>query len=228
MIPGMRRLPGIAAFLLVAALGAGCTSSGGTDPASPPPSSPLPSTSAAVSSPPPTDPESTPPTTSRPPASPTVPADVPTTGPNLRSKNERPPVEPIAALKHTQAGANAFARFFILTIDWAYATVEQRPIMSHYSDPRCPSCQSLLASFRSDRRAKHTYVGGRTNRVVRVRIARAPDTSRCSLNATSFEELDKHGDFVIRRRGVSGSPSTSFDLRWTDSGWRVVALEVVQ
>ncbi len=95
-----------------------------------------PHTRLAPSSTPPT----TPPThstsaTSDPPASPAVPADVPRTGPNTR-KGEKPPVMPVLATKHTAAGAQAFAEFFIKTIDWGYATTSSA-YMRHYFEQSC-------------------------------------------------------------------------------------------
>jgi hypothetical protein len=135
-----------------------------------------------------------------------------------------PPVEPLAATKHTQAGASAFAKFFILTIDWGYATVDSS-YLSQYADRTCASCQSLIEAFRSDRREGHTYVGGRTT-VVRV-DSRAVRSQIVVVNTTSFEELNKRGHFVS---GDGAYHDLRFDvhLRWAMNGWRVAELQVVQ
>ena len=63
-------------------------------------------------------------------AAPTVPADVPTTGPNLLHPGERPPVMPALATQHTPEGAVAFAKFFIQTIDWGFATQDAPEIIA--------------------------------------------------------------------------------------------------
>jgi len=110
-------------------------------------------------------PVSTPPTiSSSPVASPTAtaaayPADVPLTGHNVRP-GEKPPVYPAAARATDQAGANAFAEFFMKTLDWAYATTNPS-YMKHYYGPTCGQCQGLALDIGDTAKQRHFYEGGR-------------------------------------------------------------------
>src|SRR4051812_30423000 len=84
----------------VALLLGGCTSDAKPNTSTVTPSGSTPSTSA-----PPTS-------ASSPPAPRPYPADVPLTGHNVKP-GEKPPLYPVAAREHTQAGANAFAEFYM-------------------------------------------------------------------------------------------------------------------
>ncbi len=144
-------------IVLILACAAACTSSGdgtkkSSDAASP---------SDPVTSVPSSTPTSVTPTTPTAPATPTVPADVPTTGPNTKP-GEQPPVMPVAATKHTPDGAKAFAEFFIKTIDWGYATDEQR-LHAPPLRQRLPSnaTTSRTAMDRMPAQRDIDYVGGR-------------------------------------------------------------------
>ena len=92
-------------------------------------------------------------------ASPAYPDDVPLTGHNVRP-GEKPPVYPAAAKAHTQAGANAFAEFFMRTLDWAYATTNPS-YMKHYYGPSCGLCSGLATGIIKTAAEHHMYEGGR-------------------------------------------------------------------
>ena len=137
----MRPIRTIAALATLAL--AACSSAGGTDPSTPPLTTPTTSVSIA------------PPTTSTPassgsfsgpprPTTPTIPADVPRTGANTRP-GEKPPLMPLEATQHTARGAQAFAAFFVKTIDWGYATVSGA-YMRHYFATTCMSCRRPVSS----------------------------------------------------------------------------------
>jgi hypothetical protein len=233
MIPGMRRMRGIVVILLIAA-GAGCTSSGAADaPTAGPVSSPpagsvsVGTASPAPSSPAPTSSPSTAPTTSRPPARPTVPADVPTTGPNLRTKDERPPVEPVAALAHTRAGANAFAKFFIRTIDWAYATTSTT-YMRHYFESSCAICRGLASQIDRDRRRHLHFIGDRITirRANSGRMIGKARTVTVSVDVTSVEVVDRRKSFVSGQ-GALSSYRERIHLRWLEHRWIVTRLDAL-
>jgi len=87
------------------------------------------------------------------------PADVPLTGHNVRA-GERPPVYPAAARVHSQAGANAFAEFFLLTWDWAYATTNPS-YMRHYFGSTCGLCSGIASGIAKTAAENHRYEGGR-------------------------------------------------------------------
>jgi hypothetical protein len=132
-------------------LASGCTSQAGPNTTTAPAASTVPSTSAAAS-------------TSAPSASPTpsaqpYPADVPLTGHNVKP-GEKPPVYPAAAKARTQAGANAFAEFYMRTLDWAYATTNPS-YLKHYTGPSCGLCNDLATGISKAAAQRHWYLGGR-------------------------------------------------------------------
>ena len=94
------------------------------------------------------------------------PADVPLTGHNVRP-GERPPVYPAAAKAHTQDGANAFAEFFMRTLDWAYATTNPS-YMKHYYGPTCGLCSGIATGIAKTAAEQEWYEGGR----LRIRSSR--------------------------------------------------------
>jgi Family of unknown function (DUF6318) len=128
----VRCLQGFALIVLVGLAAAACTRGSATpnlSPVSSPPPSSVASGSVSVT---PTVP-------------PLYPADVPLTGHNVRA-GERPPVYPAAAKVHSQAGANAFAEFFMQTLDWAYATTNPS-YMKHYYGPTCGLCNGIATGI---------------------------------------------------------------------------------
>src|SRR4051794_15205328 len=151
-----------AAFALLSCAAA-CTSSSSGSPASSTASSPAPSSvpvSSAVTSPPPSTTTKSSSFSGPPrPVTPTLPADVPKTGPNTRP-GEKPPVVPLEATQHTGRGAQAFAEFFIKTIDWGYATTSSA-YMRHYFTKSCIGCRSTAEALDKAARAKHHFVGDR-------------------------------------------------------------------
>lgn len=113
-----------------------------------------------VSSTPANSPPSAPGTASASPsASAVYPADVPLTGHNVKP-GEKPPLYPAAANARTQAGANAFAEFFMRTLDWAYATTNPS-YMKHYYGPTCGLCSGIATGIAKTAAEHHWYEGGR-------------------------------------------------------------------
>jgi hypothetical protein len=97
--------------------------------------------------------------TAKPSASAVYPADVPLTGHNVRP-GEKPPVYPAAAQAHTQDGANAFAEFFMKTLDWAYATTNPS-YAKHFSGSTCGLCSGLATGIAKTAMRQLWYEGGR-------------------------------------------------------------------
>jgi hypothetical protein len=94
------------------------------------------------------------------------PADVPLTGHNVRP-GEKPPVYPAAAKARTQEGANAFAEFFMKTLDWAYATTNPS-YMKHYYGSTCGLCSGIATGMAKTAAKQEWYEGGR----LRIRSSR--------------------------------------------------------
>jgi hypothetical protein len=155
-----------------------------------------------------------------------VPADVPTTGPNAEP-GETPPVMLVLATEHTPAGAKAFAEFFIKTIDWGYATINGS-YLRHFAGASCASCASIANGLDADRKAGHTYIGGRFT-IIRVTAGASGATVSdvVTINGTSFEELDRAGKFVMGEPAHRGL-RWDVDLRWHSGRWSVHELLVEQ
>lgn len=158
------------------------------------------------------------------PGSPTVPADVPTTGPNAKP-GERPPLMPVEATKHTIAGARAFAKFFLQTIDWGYATTSSN-YMRRYFQPSCDECRVTRLALDNAHRDNEHYIGSRLT-IVKVGQPRrggprsADLTIQVTLNITSVELID--------RDGRASHPDVAYNgfreqvgLRWDKPDWTTV------
>jgi hypothetical protein len=157
------------------------------------------------------------------PPPPSVPADVPTTGPNLLHPGETPPLMPLAATQHTQAGAVAFAKFFIQTIDWGYATTSSA-YMKHYFGPGCRACNTFSSAISSARSKNERFEGGHlTIRSAQSRSLQPGDsavTIDLLVDITTFARLNQHGVFLD---GEPAQTGISFELetRWAHGGWFV-------
>lgn len=149
---------------------------------------------------------------------------MPTTGPNLRHPGEKPPVMPVAATKHTAAGAKAFAKFFILTIDWGFATTSGA-YMRHYYAKSCVECRSFYGNFvRAHADGAH-FVGGRVKitKVSTPTAVSAVTVVRVTLDISGSETIDAKGRF---KNGEPPSHDQVFSVRaaWRNSMWIVTDL----
>ena len=128
---------------------------------------------------------------------PLYPADVPLTGHNVRP-GEKPPVYPAAAKQHSQAGANAFAEFFLRTWDWAYATTNPS-YMQHYFGSTCGLCTGVATGINKTAAERHWFLGGRLTVHPVVAAAIAPVTapaefcSRGTIDETAYSTVDARG-----------------------------------
>ena len=77
--------------------------------------------------------------------------------PNARP-GELPPVRPIDVL--TDQGAEAFAVYFVKTLDWAYATMDTT-LVSAASSSECNFCAAFVTTVGSKRVAGDVYLGSR-------------------------------------------------------------------
>ena len=152
-----------------------------------------------------------------------IPDDVPRTGPNLRFAGESPPAPPQAATAHTTHGAVEFARFFLLTIDWGYATTSSA-YLNHYYEPSCAGCRIAAASLDKLAHEQRHVVGGRYH----LHTARSHDanTIRVTADVADFKEVDQHNRFV---RGGEGHVGIVFDVicDWIGDHWSVSSLRTV-
>ncbi len=155
------------------------------------------------------------------------PADVPLTGHNVKP-GEKPPVYPAAANARTQAAANAFAEFYMHTLDWAYATTNPS-YMKHYSGASCGLCNGLATGIAKTAAEKHWYLGGRLTIRPATATPIAPVTAPadyCSvvsvdITATSVVDTSQH---VFNGQGALVGQTFKTCERLTGSTWRVTYL----
>jgi hypothetical protein len=158
------------------------------------------------------------------PVSTTVPADVPTTGPNITKAGEAPPVMPVAATLHSGPGGVAFAKFFIQTMDWAFATTNGS-YMRHYYLYSCTTCRSVADGVDRSRAAGIRYIGDRSSglsgAISTADSKRSSDlTVRVSFNVTAGESVDLNGKAVQAEPPQPGFVETIY-LVWKKNGWIV-------
>jgi uncharacterized protein YchJ len=149
---------------------------------------------------------------------------VPLTGHNVRPE-EKPPVYPAAAKAHSQAGANAFAEFFMRTWDWAYATTNPS-YMRHYFGPTCGLCTGIATGITKTAAEHHRYEGGRFTihsvQAATVAPVSAPADfcSKASIDASAQTIVDGNGKVV---NGEQPHSNVAFKLcmQSSVSDWRI-------
>jgi len=161
-------------------------------------------------------------------AAPTVPADVPTTGPNLLHAGETPPVMPALAMMDSAPGAVAFAKFFMQTFDWGYATTSSTYVR-HYFASSCAECSSAANGIDTSARAQQRFIGDRFLNLVAVAV---PVGARSDVDAAIKVDFAVTGTEVVDKEGkeVQAVPpreteSVTVFLRWQVTGWVVVDLD---
>ncbi|WP_375491292.1 DUF6318 family protein [uncultured Jatrophihabitans sp.] len=102
------------------------------------------------------------PSTSAAPSSTAPPAPVvPTTGPNVRP-GERPPTLPAVGHEDKPIGADFYARYWIETLDWGYATTSSALARTAFS-PVCTGCARFVTTYDLTSKAGDHFVGGRSS-----------------------------------------------------------------
>lgn len=156
------------------------------------------------------------------------PADVPLIGHNVKP-GEKPPVYPAAANARTQAAANAFAEFYMHTLDWAYATTNPS-YMKHYNGASCGQCQGLATGIHRTSTDGHWYLGGRLTvrdaQATPIRPVTAP-ADFCSLVAVDVSAtsvVDKTGKVFSGDGAYAGDRFKLCARMTTDRGWNVTYL----
>jgi hypothetical protein len=214
MMWAMRRQAGLLGFGLITALVAAVACTGHGD---------NPNTSSASLGPPVSTSVSS---STRPAPSPTnpYPADVPLTGHNVKV-GEKPPVYPAAAKVRSQSGANAFAEFFMRTLDWAYATTNPS-YMKHYYASSCGQCNGLATGIRNTQLDLHWYLGGRLTVHSATATGIAPVSApadfcaalRVDITATSV--VDKTGK-IFNGDGAYNADHFKLCAKMTSSSWKM-------
>lgn len=162
------------------------------------------------------------PTVSPKPTSP-YPADVPLTGHNVKP-GEKPPLYPDAAKVRSQAGANAFAEFFMRTLDWMYATTNPAYV-KHYYSSTCGLCSGLTTGMTKTAGLKHWYEGGRFTVHPASGTAIAPVTAPADYCSTL--KVDTTAESIVDKTGKIFSGDRSYTnlglkvcMKYTGASWQ--------
>lgn len=207
-----RRLVPIA---LVMGLAVGCTSDGGDGP-SDSRSSVTVSSSLSVTSPAPVS------TTPTPESS--VPT-VPTTGPNVRP-GEKPPTLTPNARQNTRIGGGEFSRYWMKTLDWAYATTNSALPRQHFA-ASCGGCSNFLDNIIDKTAARNRHFdGGRlTPYGLTIRSndhhAGADLVVDVTVNQSALKVRTGSGKIVETAKAVTRAVFRVW-VAWRNSAWVVV------
>jgi hypothetical protein len=159
-----------------------------------------------------------------PPPATDYPADVPLTGHNVRP-GEKPPVYPAEARARTEAGANAFAAFFIRTMDWAYATTNPS-YMRHYSGASCGLCAGLETGIDKTAALKNWYEGGRLTVISSIStpiggvLASADHCSLVAFDLQASTIVDKSGK-IYNAAGAYRAIRGKLCEKYVAHGWKI-------
>jgi Family of unknown function (DUF6318) len=154
-----------------------------------------------------------------------LPADVTTTGPNLARSGERPPLMPTAAAQDTDAGAAAFAQFFLLTIDWGFASTSGT-YMAHYFDPACDQCQQIKSGLDASAAQGWHFVGGRyaIKSSTVTSSSRTNPTVRVVAAIAASKTVDNNDTEQSSTPAIPNFAAT-LTLAWQSNSWTVVAID---
>ncbi|MCW2539008.1 MAG: hypothetical protein JWN95_733 [Frankiales bacterium] len=140
---------------------------------------------------------------------------------NQTKANEKPPVPPMQTIG--PLGAQAFARFYMQTNDWSYAT-GSTTYMRHYFTSTCDECAFFAKGVDTRTRAHHRYIGDRL--IVRDIFSDGDETNPheqevvVTYDVTSVELVDSDGKYVDADPAALGLKDR-LHLKWTAAGWVV-------
>jgi hypothetical protein len=154
-----------------------------------------------------------------------LPSDVPSSGPNLTSPGEKPPLLPAVAAQHSATGAAAFAKFFMQTIDWGFATTSGT-YLAHYSDPACEQCQQIKSGLHATATQGWHFIGGRYD--IKSSVATASGSGSQTATVTASVSAAKTVDASGTQQSTEAAIPTftvSLELTWQSPGWLVLSIE---
>jgi hypothetical protein len=218
MMVSMQRQAGLAAFAMCAVLASSVACTSGS--AAPNLSTASASGSSLIVT------TSVTPTVSPKPTSP-YPADVPLTGHNVKP-GEKPPLYPDVAKVKSQAGANAFAEFFMRTLDWMYATTNPSYV-KHYYSASCGLCSGLTTGMTKTAAQKHWYEGGRFTVHPASGTAIAPVTapadycSTLKVDTTAASVVNQTAK-IFNGDGAHSGLSFKICLKYAAAAWQTTYL----
>jgi hypothetical protein len=129
---------------------------------------------------------------------------------------------PALALLHTDEGALAFAKFYLQTVDWGFATTNAS-YMRHYYDKACVRCRALDAAITSTAANHWKYIGGRVRILSIQRDAANSNGSdhvwEARMNVDSYTAVDAIGAIHSADVAHANFPE-KVGVKWIDGAWR--------
>jgi hypothetical protein len=135
---------------------------------------------------------------------------------------------PAAARAHTEEGAKAFAAVYLTTYSQAAVRADSAPLVT-LSDKTCGGCQSLIDLI-DEYRAKGQHVD-KASLVIDDSLLRADSSSdRPVVDVLAKDEKKRvlNADGSIAKTVAGANINFRLTLIWTQDGWKVRDLRVVQ
>lgn len=141
------------------------------------------------------------------------------------SPTPTPPAMPAAARKKTQAGAIAFARGFIATLNFAGATGDTKALRRLYIDV-CSRCEAIADGIEETYLAGGYFEGGawQPNRFKLYGIENGVAVLDAIVDYEAQTWVKTSGADPIKFK-ASKNNLKAFNLRWQEDTWRVSALD---
>jgi hypothetical protein len=135
---------------------------------------------------------------------------------------------PVLATQHSAAGAVAFAKFFIQTIDWGFATTSSA-YMDHYFSPQCESCRSFSEALQDAHRKQETFVGGRFTLLGAARAEADPQrgqqAAKVRFDLGSLARFNSQHEFLDAQPGRRNA-NFFVSVSWIAGRWMTTWLSV--
>jgi hypothetical protein len=130
---------------------------------------------------------------------------------------------PAVARQHTHAGAVAFARYWVETLDWADATMDTKLARTGF-ETSCSECELLVEAIDAARSKGDHMVGGRASiheASIVVDAALRQFVVDVSFSIAANIVVDAAGKTISRQPAV---PSWTYRLwlSWVSSHWYVI------
>lgn len=139
------------------------------------------------------------------------------------SSSSAPGVLPAAAKPHTEAGAVAFATFYVLAADKAYVS-QDAAILKAHSAPSCAGCQSAIEGVGQFKAAgQHQLRPSMTVLSTKVLPTSTTDVAlvEVQIRTTEVDVQDASGAVVGATDG--GDSAYQVTANWTDGHWSATA-----
>lgn len=146
-----------------------------------------------------------------------------TTSSSAVDPDVKAPTLPAQARKNTPEGAAAFVAYWVKTFNYASATGDTN-LLSRSSFSSCAACERYVSTFR-EVYGRGGYFRGGDWRIDNIELQSGAGTTvvYCRLRADAPEY--KPSSTQDPRPGEKEKAELVFDVRWSESRWRVAKLE---